>query len=79
MAVTAADPVAARGITSALSTGVAPPTRSARMPTPTRTRSAATPGVVTGVLTEFVHARAACYRTERRWGTAFWLRRRRPR
>ncbi|MFD7630758.1 NAD(P)/FAD-dependent oxidoreductase [Streptomyces sp. NPDC059851] len=77
-AATATDPVAARGITSALSTGMAAAdalTANARGDDEAIRRYA---GQVTEVHTEFLHARAACYRTERRWDTPFWLRRRRP-
>ncbi|MBT2459154.1 NAD(P)/FAD-dependent oxidoreductase [Streptomyces sp. ISL-86] len=76
-AATATDPVAARGITSALATGIAAAgalTANAGGDEDAIRRYA---GLVTGVHTEFLHARAAYYRIERRWDTPFWLRRRR--
>ncbi|MFF8195663.1 NAD(P)/FAD-dependent oxidoreductase [Streptomyces bobili] len=76
-AATATDPVAARGITAALATGVSAgsaPAADAQGDGDALPRYAE---LTTAVHTEFLRARAACYRAEGRWTGPFWTRRRR--
>ncbi|MFM9634543.1 MULTISPECIES: NAD(P)/FAD-dependent oxidoreductase [Streptomyces] len=76
-AATATDPVAARGITAALATGVSAGSAVAADAQGDEDALTRYAELTTAVHTEFLRARTACYRAEGRWTGPFWTRRRR--
>ncbi|WP_327729040.1 tryptophan 7-halogenase [Streptomyces sp. NBC_00487] len=77
-AATACDPIAARGITTALATGL---TAAEAVTADAAGDAHALSGYaerIEAIHTEFVRARALCYSAEERWHTSFWTRRRQP-
>ncbi|MFF7352059.1 MULTISPECIES: NAD(P)/FAD-dependent oxidoreductase [Streptomyces] len=72
------DPVAARGITYALATGIAAATALTEEADGDPRAQGRYAALVGAVHDEFLSARATCYRAEERWDTPFWTRRRTP-
>ncbi|WFB10737.1 tryptophan 7-halogenase [Streptomyces sp. LX-29] len=77
-AASATDPLAVRGITAALATGLAAAAAIAADAAGDRAALPRYARVVDAVHTEFLHARAAYYQAERRWDGPFWQRRSGP-
>ncbi|TVL91501.1 NAD(P)/FAD-dependent oxidoreductase [Streptomyces sp. SAJ15] len=77
-AASATDPLAVRGITAALATGLAAAAAIAADAAGDRAALPRYARVVDAVHTEFLHARAAYYQAERRWDGPFWRRRSGP-
>ncbi|MFI9566690.1 NAD(P)/FAD-dependent oxidoreductase [Streptomyces rishiriensis] len=69
------DPIAARGITHALATGIAAATALTEEADGDPRAPSRYAALVTSVHDEFLRARATCYRAEERWDTPFWTRR----
>ncbi|MFE5794992.1 NAD(P)/FAD-dependent oxidoreductase [Streptomyces sp. NPDC056503] len=69
------DPIAARGITHALATGIAAATALTEEAEGDPRAPSRYAALVDAVHDEFLRARAACYRGEERWDTPFWTRR----
>jgi flavin-dependent dehydrogenase len=77
-AAAATDPIAARGITHALATGIAAATALTEEADGDPRAQSRYAALVDAVHDEFLRARAVCYRAEERWDTPFWTRRRTP-
>ncbi|MEW2051688.1 FAD-dependent monooxygenase [Streptomyces sp. NPDC005476] len=74
-AATACDPIAARGITTALATGLTAAEAVAADAAGDTCSLGGYAERIEAVHTEFVHAQALCYSAEKRWHTTFWTRR----
>ncbi|MEU8678668.1 tryptophan 7-halogenase [Streptomyces sp. NPDC048560] len=74
-AASATDPIAARGITSALATGIAAASALTARADGDGQALGRYADLTSGVHDEFLRARTACYRAGRRWDTPFWTRR----
>lgn len=75
-AATASDPIAARGIPTALATGIAAADAIHADAAGSPTALSAYAAGIRSADSEFLRARLVCYRRERRWDTPFWTRRR---
>lgn len=74
----ATDPIAGRGILTALATGVTAAQAVGADAAGDRGALGGYAERVRAIHTEYLHARAMCYRAEDRWNTRFWIRRRSP-
>ncbi|MFJ7956937.1 NAD(P)/FAD-dependent oxidoreductase [Streptomyces sp. NPDC096319] len=72
------DPLAARGVTHALATGIAAGTALTEQADGDPGAPSRYAALVAAVHDEFLRARAVRYRAEERWDTPFWTRRRTP-
>ncbi|MFE6040215.1 NAD(P)/FAD-dependent oxidoreductase [Streptomyces sp. NPDC056452] len=74
-AATATDPIAARGITTALATGIAAASALTAFADGDGHALDRYADLTSAVHAEFLRARTVCYRAGRRWDTPFWTRR----
>jgi flavin-dependent dehydrogenase len=74
-AATATDPIAARGITAALATGISAGSAVTADAQGDRCALERYADLTAAVHAEFLQARTVCYRAGRRWDTPFWTRR----